>query len=352
MEKLVPKTRRRSRPYYLLLDNIRGNLSLLLPFLLLLSSLQTTFAFVQPTYHRSAFTSRVSSSLVITNGSKSTNEKISFIVEALPKQPNPEVFKEIAVMCIAAFFNDGNPGRQVAPWKELQLSYLRTLQENDLRRRRERQSDFNFMLVARRVVPAEMSKVRSNTPLILDFTDVFNLDNNNNRQQEEDFARGEILGFVEVTKKPYGLGSYDDNSIQNSREAEVKSPRSTERPFLTNLSVSYTARRSGVGSKLVELCEREVLRRWYKNEIILEVEGDNFNALGFYKKRGYKVLFENPTSRMYDLNGFFLQQKRCNRSVMRKTITSGIGSPVSGEVKSTIDKGLQALLRVFAGSRG
>ena len=67
------------------------------------------------------------------------------------------------------------------------------------------------------------------------------------------------------------------------------------RPVLTNLSVRYEARRSGVGSKLVQACETRVLSQWNLHEIILEVEDDNELARDFYKRRGYKVLFEDPT---------------------------------------------------------
>ena len=272
---------------------------------------------------------------------QATEENIPFIIEALPKQTNPKIYKEIAEMCISAFFNDGKPGKLTAPWKEVQLAYLRTLQQNDLRRRRLLQSDINFMLVARRVVPVQEDDPTSwnSQPLILDFSNVYNWDNG---KLDQDLVRGEILGFVEVTKKPYGLGKY---AVPDNDGAQMQQVTTT-RPFLTNLSVTYNARRSGVGSRLVERCEREVLRLWRKDEIVLEVEEDNDNALAFYRKRGYKLLFENPTSRKYDLSGLWLQQKRCKRFIMRKKITA-THIPVSGvEVKSTLDKGMEALLRL------
>lgn len=272
--------------------------------------------------------------------------KIPFVIEALPTNPHPRVYKEISDMCIDAFFNDGARKDNTAPWKEYQLAYLRTLQQGDLAQRRRQQADNNFMLVARTIIPAEQANY--NAPLLLDFEDVYNFVGN----QQDDYVRGEVVGFVEVTQKPYGIGSYEGkNSQQNAlsffqRRSDVNDSDSlsTVRPFLTNLSVKYTARRSGVGSALAQKCEEEVMTRWNKNEITLEVEDDNTLALTFYRKRGYEVLFEDKTGRRYDTTGLWLQQKRCKRYVMRKIIENNPVNLATDEVKSALDKGLKALL--------
>ena len=258
---------------------------------------------------------------------KSTDENaIPFIIEEIPQNAGTQVYSEICRMCIAAFFNDGaTVGRKTPFYKEAQLIYLRNLQQADLKRRRKLHPASNVMFVARRVVPATTATIRQ-TPLILDLTkNVYNLNDN----EGLDYCRGEIIGFVEVTLRPYGLGeqalsSLDDENRRTMLQKGLFANR--ERPILTNLSVKYEARKSGVGGRLLERCERSVQSRWNKQEIILEVEDDNDNALAFYSKRGYKVLFEDPASRRYDTNGLLLRQLRCRRKVLRKNLAFNIMS--------------------------
>ena len=243
---------------------------------------------------------------------------IPFVIEELRNQPNDKVLQEICQMCIAAFFNDGPKGKRTPFYKELQLGYLRSLQQSDLKRRRKLFPDTNMMFVARRVIPATMDTARR-TPLILDTSKIYNL----RGSEQADFCRGEILGFVEVTQRQYGLGGTEGIGLDG--EGGLRSLRRrgmyTDRPVLTNLSVKYDARQSGVGGRLLEQCERLVQSRWNMQEIILEVEDDNSKALDFYTKRGYKVLFEDPASRRYDTNGLILRQLRCRRKVLRKLLS-------------------------------
>ncbi len=277
--------------------------------------------------------------------------RIPFVIEALPSKPHPRVYREISDMCIDAFFNDGGRKDNTAPWKEYQLAYLRTLQQGDLEQRRKQQAENNFMLVARTIVPAK--DVVYNAPLLLDFDHVYNFVGN----PQDDYVRGEVVGFVEVTQKPYGLGPYEINKessqsvnllafLQKQEDTVDSKSQSSVRPFLTNLSVKYSARRSGVGSALAQRCEEEVLARWNKNEITLEVEDDNKLALEFYRKRGYEVLFDDKTGRRYDTTGLWLQQKRCKRFVMRKTIESNNLNLATEEVRSALDRGLKALFNL------
>lgn len=254
------------------------------------------------------------------NGDSATNSDnpIPFIIDRLA-EPTNQVYKEISRMCIQAFFNDQEPvdDKSTPFWKEWQLGSLRTLQQGDLRRRRLRYPDTNIMFVARRVVTASTARVQR-TPLLLDLVGVENaawLD-----KSAEDYCRGDILGFVEVTQRPYGLG---DETVGFDDESRVKLRKSgfyDKRPILTNLSVDKTARKSGLGSSLVDVCEQTVIKEWDMKEIILEVEDDNANAQRFYQKRGYKVLFEDPASRRYDVNGLWIKQVPCNRKIMRKSL--------------------------------
>jgi ribosomal protein S18 acetylase RimI-like enzyme len=231
-------------------------------------------------------------------------ERIPFVIEELPEMTSESVYKEVSRMCITAFFNDGDKDQRVPFWKELQLGYLRTLQQADLRRRRNLKPDTNMMFVARRVLPATEFASRT-TPLLLDLSKVNNL-----ATQRGDFVRGDVLGFVEVTQRSYGLGGEQLGLDDESRAQLRTNSHYSTRPVLTNLSVDYEARGSGVGGRLLEKCEQQVQRKWFMNEIILEVEDDNINALNFYTKRGYKELFEDPASRRYDTNGLILRQLR------------------------------------------
>mmetsp|Transcript_22085 Transcript_22085/g.28574 ORF Transcript_22085/g.28574 Transcript_22085/m.28574 type:complete len:431 (-) Transcript_22085:374-1666(-) len=283
------------------------------------------------------------------SSSSRTQEKIPFVIQHISSNSNSSpaseaVFKEISQMCIRAFFNDGpiktigatKTNGDLIPthfWKEWQLRYLRALQQSDLKLRRQRHADTNMMFVARRVLPVDEYSVLT-APLILDQNSIYNLPSYQSQSME--YVQADVLGFVEVTLRPYGLGGavgveeeglYETNS---DNEASLSTPRplsqKTIRPLLTNLSVQYEARQSGVGGRLMELCEQAVLQKWNKKEIILEVEDDNLNGLQFYQKRGYKILFEDPTSRRYDTNGFLLRQLRCNRKIMRKAIGHNIMS--------------------------
>jgi ribosomal protein S18 acetylase RimI-like enzyme len=269
------------------------------------------------------------------------DEAIPFVIERLGDKSSDSVFKEISEMCIEVFFNDGEPGRKIPFWKEWQLNYLRALQQADLRRRRNRNPNTNMMFVARRVVPATADSFRR-TPLILDLENVVNLPRS--KGGSNDYVRGQVLGFVEVTQRPYGLGEskvgFDEESKINLRKSDFYE----KRPILTNLSVDYDARKSGLGSRLVDICEQEVLRDWNMKEIILEVEDDNMNALRFYQKRGYRVLFEDPASRQYDVSGLWLKQVRCSRQVMYKRL-NGFRQvqDAAVEVRSTMNHFLQRL---------
>ena len=261
----------------------------------------------------------------------STTQSIPFLVERLPAQPHPRVFDEIASMCIDAFFNNHNNSddtaqqrqQQIMIWKEWQLSYLRNLQRSDLTVRRQRDGHINMMFVARRVVPATRHNAK-HTPLLLDTSRVQNLPSrhhNHKHNQQVDYVRGEILGFVEVTQRPYGLRTDDENNDANANNIR--------RPVLTNLSVRATARRSGVGSHLVAVCEAAVRREWpLQPEMILEVEDDNVAAQRFYERRGYSVVLEDPASRRYDTSGLFLRQVRCKRIVLRKNLRDA--APAAG----------------------
>ena len=267
--------------------------------------------------------------------------RIPFLIERLPRDPPPRVFDEISGMCIDAFFNAAPHQKHV--WKEWQLAYLRNLQRLDLKARRQRDHLVNMMFVARRVVPATAANVRQ-SPLLLDLTPVHNLpilgvesDSSSNSSNNRDYVRGELLGFVEVTQRPYGLGDCSTTGVQ--LRMQTSNPK---RPVLTNLSVRAEARGAGVGSELMQVAEEAVQRQWRMDEMILEVEDDNVRARQFYQHRGYQVLFEDPASRRYDTTGLFLKQIRCKSIVMRKELRSD-GDDLSLNIMNPLDAGALAL---------
>jgi len=208
--------------------------------------------------------------------------------------------------------------------KEWQISYLKGLQAADLRRRRDRYEDTNEMFLAyevKRVTGLTAALTQPSFLLDEDLKEVYNLEKITRHKntitgrddilKEDDsdyYVRGDLLGFAEVTQRPYGLGS-DGAFGGNNR---------SKRSVLTNLAVLKAARQYGIGSKLLDVCEKHVRKEWKMNEIILEVEDYNTKGLEFYRRRGYEVLFSDPASRRYDVQGLWLKKIRCKRQIMRK----------------------------------
>jgi len=158
------------------------------------------------------------------------------------------------------------------------------------------------------------------------------LDMVENLEPEEglEYVRGEVIGFVEITQKPYGLGEgkdfYDDE------------PLPPMRPILTNLAVKKSVRKFGVGSKLVDACEGQVQNEWGMGEIVLEVEDYNTRAVDFYSNRGFDSMYDDPASMRYDVGGLVLRKVRCTRKVMRKVFEEFSEDDSEGEdATSTID---------------
>jgi len=219
--------------------------------------------------------------------------------------------------------------------KEWQINYLKTLQAADLRRRRERFSDTNEMFLAYEVKRVTGITAVLTQPLLLDgeLLKVCNRERIRDEDDEDDdyYVRGDLLGFVEITQRPYGLGNTLEASPSSSSpsSSEIVSTENDTlgggindipmRPVLTNLAVLRGARRYGIGSKLVDACEMHVRKRWNMNEIVLEVEDYNTKGLEFYRRRGFEILFSDPASRRYDINSsFWLKKVRCRREIMRK----------------------------------
>ena len=230
------------------------------------------------------------------------------------------------------------------PWKEAQISYLKALQTGDLKLRRNKYQGCNEMFLAYEVIPATGSDSWGSKPLIVEPEKIYNMPRDSNIN--DDFVRGRLLGFCEITQRPYGLGKgYGlDNPGSGGRssqgddfyysEEDETNDSGKNRPVLTNLAVSADVRKYGIGSKLVDACERKAAAEWKMNEIVLEVEDYNDTALKFYRKRGYTIVFNDPASRRYDVGGIMLKKVRCTRQILRKSLSQRRAQLASQEVAS------------------
>jgi ribosomal protein S18 acetylase RimI-like enzyme len=219
----------------------------------------------------------------------------------------------------------------------------------------------NAMFVAREAVPLSSPLAPVNTPLILDASTIINIPFG--MGVDDDYVKGRVLGFVEVTRKPYGLPCESLRSIKipetrSVGDADVPTKRkklnnfSPSYPVLTNLAVAPEARQSGVGSRLLGACE-DVILTWNPpcSDIILEVEEDNESALEWYKKRGYQMVFADPACRRYDANGWLLRKVRCTKICMRKNVKHVAAGPVAS-FEDQVSSGLVSLRsRVFQSLR-
>jgi ribosomal protein S18 acetylase RimI-like enzyme len=149
------------------------------------------------------------------------------------------------------------------------------------------------------------------------------------------YVRGQLVGFVEVSNIPYNLGRVEDLEYA---KAGMRSPK---RAVVSQLAVEEQARKSGIGSRLLDACERHAQIQWNAKELILEVEEDeveiivngklnsssspcverNIEVIAFLTKRGFNILFAEPASQRYDVvTGEVLEQIQRRKDVMSKRI--------------------------------
>lgn len=128
------------------------------------------------------------------------------------------------------------------------------------------------------------------------------------------------------------------------------------------MAVDPKFRESGIGSKLLSLCEETILSDTaysysssycdddnvdddtFENnnkELYLQVEEDNKRAISFYLKRNYETIYSDPTTRRYDTNGLFLRNLRSTKITMKKILQQQQeeleeGTNVSSSSSSTV----------------
>ena len=268
--------------------------------------------------------------LVVTEALQST--PIPFAVTKVEKYGQDDM-QDVSEMCVEVFFNEDNSSNLL---KQMQLAYLRNLQYGDLRMKFFTSAAQSDLFMARQVIPASQAKSnRGAKPLDVTKTKIYNakyLDNS----KDDDFLLGDVLGFVEVTEKRFRLGEQYESTGSFSEGDDEKSRDA--RPFLSNLSVREDARKSGVGSALVDACEAAILQwpRKYR-EVVLQVEDKNKSARKFYEKRGYTALFADPACRRFDTNGLILRRVPTTKVAMRKKLSSSSSnSPFFMDVVDTV----------------
>lgn len=183
------------------------------------------------------------------------------------------------------------------------------------------------MFLAYEVVPVESEATVLEKPLILDLDQVQNLVPNTDGG---DYVRGDLIGFCEITQRPYGLGRAEGEMYDDE-------PAPPLRPILTNLAVKHHVRKYGIGSKLLDECEQHVITGWNLDEIVLEVEDYNSRALNFYANREYEMIFDDPASRRFDVGGLVLRKVRCTRKVFRKVLSQVETGKPKGTVTIDLD---------------
>jgi ribosomal protein S18 acetylase RimI-like enzyme len=232
--------------------------------------------------------------------------------------------------------------------KAWQINYLKNLQAADLERRRDRSPDTNEMFLAYEIRDATGTDAALSQPLLMDdeLEGAFNLGGGGGSSSNTNsncYVRGDLLGFVEITQRSYGLGGTSVESPSLLEGLASATSGRKMRPVLTNLAVSKESRKYGIGSRLLEACEDHAYADWKMAEMILEVEDYNDEGLEFYRRRGYEIIFSDPASRRYDIQGFWLNKVRCRRDIMRKPLDGisrrnnrrlllGSGSPTAGSL--------------------
>jgi len=264
-----------------------------------------------------------------------TKQRVPFIIQRLGRGTKKEI-EEITQLCVDVFFNaqedvpNNNDKNPVAPWKAVQLAYLRNYQRGDILSRNAFKKDqLVDLIVARRVYSVDAAtNLNANAKLIEDSDNqIYNADQLPAGGDESKLVAGEMIGYCEMMEKKFGLGgNFEGNQVSADEATEDENEEEKEveeklRPYLGNLSVVKYARRSGVGSKLMDEGE-QVVREWDAGhtEIVLQVEEDNPSAIQFYKRRGWEFVFADPTCRRYDTSGFFLKESRVTKYAMIKRL--------------------------------
>lgn len=301
-----------------------------------------------------ALSSPVKTNLSPSSSNEIRQSRLPFIVQQIKGQPTKGDADEISAIVISVFFQEEaerlpENRSNGSLTKPLILAYLKNLQFGDVRGKKYMLGSGinNSMFVARRIVPtsaSDFAEQSDSADTNLSLEEIASLGSIGSTQgliynedqlppSEIGYTTSDILGYVDVTEKNFGLPGDKSSSSDDSQEDVIRSgdniifqsKKKTLRPVLTNLSVKKEARCSGVGSALVDACESVVMdtSEWSRSyyEMILEVEEENEAAQTFYEKRAYKALYTDPSSRRFDTSGLLLSNVRTTKICYRKDLT-------------------------------
>jgi GNAT superfamily N-acetyltransferase len=123
------------------------------------------------------------------------------------------------------------------------------------------------------------------------------------------YAKGDLVGLAEISHQPYSLTQFGLGAGATTDDVNC-------RPVVNHLVVAERARTSGIGSRLLQACEKHILEFWRMDELTVEVyendggDVDKGGALSFFLNRDFDVIFSDYT---YDSSNH-----GTNRRVLRK----------------------------------
>jgi len=122
-----------------------------------------------------------------------------------------------------------------------------------------------------------------------------------------------LVGFLEVGMLPSPIA--EEVEWQG---ALVKA--NIEKPYLGNVAVAETARRRGIGSKLVRIGAK-MAEKWKENKLLVAVDAVNSKALALYNKLGFVVIKDERDN---------INMKAEPRIFLEKTIADAPHAEASG----------------------
>jgi ribosomal protein S18 acetylase RimI-like enzyme len=133
-------------------------------------------------------------------------------------------------------------------------------------------------------------------------------------QDDDSFAAGsyDVVGMVEMGMSPCPKSFSTVDKVTSevdpyNSQSEVGATTTGDcpQPTIGVLCVKSTHQKQGVGRALVQKCEEIVQEIWKENEIFVDVEPSNRNALLFFRNCGYEyAVDESGTKLMRDTKVF------------------------------------------------
>lgn len=128
------------------------------------------------------------------------------------------------------------------------------------------------------------------------------------------------LGMVNVPRLLTGdmyepVRQWEESAAAGRDGNGVVSRRTSLTPYIGNLAVCLSARRTGVGRALVAAAERHARQVWEAHAVILHVDAANEAAKQLYASRGFRAVLREPA--------WFAAVGRGRRLFLRKALVPG-----------------------------